>query len=143
MRTSVRSGLATAAIVLSSILSARADDRSSEELFVRRIAPLLTEKCLGCHGKDRTEGGLDLRSRESTTRGGDSGSAAIDAAHPAESPLILAVRRTHDDWSAMPPKEAEQLTAVQIGWIEQWLETGAAWPTEDRRAEIARANADR
>ena len=34
----------------------------SEILFVRRVAPLLREKCLGCHGGDpnEIEGSLDL-----------------------------------------------------------------------------------
>ena len=142
MKTSVRCALAIGAMVLAAIPRAGADDREAEELFVRRVEPLLTEKCLGCHGQDKTEGGLDLRSRESAAKGGESGQAAIHEARPAESPLLLAVQRTHDDWSAMPPKEAEKLTATQIGWIAKWLEGGAPWPSEVRRAEIARARAD-
>ncbi len=38
-------------------------NETSEQLFVRRIVPLLREKCLACHGDDveAREGGLDLR----------------------------------------------------------------------------------
>ena len=44
---------------------------ASEQLFVRRIVPLLREKCLACHGDDveAREGGLDLRSLQTVTRG--------------------------------------------------------------------------
>ena len=33
----------------------------------------------------------------------------------------------------MPPKEADKLTAEQIGWIKDWIVGGAPWPDEARR----------
>ncbi|MEP4682604.1 MAG: c-type cytochrome domain-containing protein, partial [Rhodopirellula bahusiensis] len=78
----------------------------SEALFVRRVAPLLREKCLGCHGQDPEliEGSLDLRSFAGLEVGGDSGEAAVVPGEPEHSPLYLASTRTSDDWSEMPPK---------------------------------------
>ncbi len=95
----------------------------AEELFVRRISPLLQEKCLACHGNNAAEieGGLDLRSPVGAQKGGDSEQASIVDGQPLESPLYLAATREHADWSAMPPKEAEKLTAEQLGWLRGWI----------------------
>ncbi|TWT71436.1 Gluconolactonase precursor [Crateriforma conspicua] len=116
------------------------DDRKedSEILFVRRVAPLLREKCLGCHGNDPDfiEGSLDLRTREGLLSGGDSGEPAIVVAAPQDSPLYLASTRQSDDWSEMPPKEAEQLSAEELQWLYDWIDSGAQWPSDDRRREI-------
>jgi mono/diheme cytochrome c family protein len=113
-------------------------------LFVRRVLPLLQEKCLACHGKDekKIKGDLDLRTREATLKGGESGDPAIVAGQPEKSPLYLSVTRQHaDDWEPMPPKEADKLYAEQIGWIKEWIAGGAPWPDDARVQAIAKANA--
>ena len=117
----------------------------SETLFVRRIEPLLREKCLGCHGADEEEieGGLDLRESSSVLSGGESGEPSIVAGDPTQSPLYLVMTRESDDWSAMPPKEAEAINAEQLRWVHRWIETGAKWPRKSRRKEIAEAYAKR
>jgi Protein of unknown function (DUF1549)/Protein of unknown function (DUF1553)/Planctomycete cytochrome C len=118
-----------------------ADDKA-ELLFVRRVAPLLAEKCLACHGQDeaKIKGGLDLRSLAATLQGGDSGRPAMVAGKPDESPLYLAVTRKHDDWEPMPPKEADKLYAEQVAWIKDWIAGGAPWPDAARAQAIAKAN---
>ncbi|KAA5545265.1 DUF1549 domain-containing protein [Roseiconus nitratireducens] len=117
----------------------------SQTLFVRRVEPLLREKCLGCHGADEEaiEGGLDLRQQQQVLAGGDSGEPALVPGRPQESPLYLVMTRHSDDWSAMPPKEAEAVTEEQLNWVQRWIATGAAWPEAERQAEIAAAYADR
>jgi mono/diheme cytochrome c family protein len=123
-------------------LSALADDHA-EALFVRRLQPLIAEKCLACHGKDRAKikADYDMTTREGFFRGGESGEAAVVAGQPEKSPLYLSVLREHDDWEPMPPKEADKLYAEQIGWIKAWIAGGAPWPDEKRAKEITRANA--
>ena len=117
----------------------------SELLFVRRIAPLLREKCLGCHGADpnQLEGSLDLRSLNGLLAGGDSEQPAIIRGAPDKSPLYLAAARQSDDWSAMPPKDAEQLSAQQLQWLKEWIRTGSAWPDAAKRQAIKHAYAKR
>lgn len=112
----------------------------TELLFVRRILPLLNDKCFACHGKGNIEGGLDLRSRRTLLTGGDSGEAAIATGRPDISPVILAVNRSDPKWSAMPPKESEKLSDNQIAWLREWIQAGAPWPDEERIREIAKQN---
>ena len=84
------------ALGVSSVARGAEPPSDGERLFVSKVRPLLTERCLACHGADeaKIKGGLDLRSRESTLRGGDSGEAAILPGKPTEqSPLIRAVLR--------------------------------------------------
>ncbi|MBC7965021.1 MAG: DUF1549 domain-containing protein, partial [Fuerstia sp.] len=110
----------------------------SETLFVRRISPLLREKCVGCHGStpDKIEGSLDVSSLETLRVGGESGEPAVVSGKPDVSPLYLAATRTSDVWSAMPPKESEQLTAEQLKWLREWIASGAEWPSPERRLAI-------
>jgi mono/diheme cytochrome c family protein len=125
-------------------VAAPAADSSSEvtdaeRLFVRRIAPLLAGKCAACHGTDAdaVEGGLSLANRDSALSGGDSGSAAILPDDPAASPLLRAVLRDDAQFSPMPPKEAERLSAQEVGWLREWLAGGAPWPSGERVAAIS------
>ena len=52
------------AVLLS--LNAARDATLGDALFVRRVWPLLQDKCLACHGNDeaKIKGGLDLRTGE-------------------------------------------------------------------------------
>ena len=128
--------------LLASNFLLHAADEKAELLFVRRIAPLFHEKCLACHGKDeaKIKGGLDMRTLVSTLKGGDSEKPAFVAGKPEESPLYLAVTRKHDDWEPMPPKEADKLSAEQVGRIKDWIAGGAPWPDEARVQAVAKAN---
>jgi mono/diheme cytochrome c family protein len=117
----------------------------AELLFVRRIQPLFSEKCLACHGNDESDiqGGFDMRSRTTFLKGGDQGKPVIVAGKPDESPLYQAILRTHDDWQPMPPKEADKLSAEQMQWVKEWIAGGAPWPDSERVQSIAIANADK
>lgn len=110
----------------------------SEQLFVRRIVPLLREKCFACHGDDvdSREGGLDLRSLQTVARGGDSEEPGVVPMHPDRSSVYLAVTRNDDAFSAMPPKESESLTSEEIGWLHDWIASGAKWPSKKDQTEI-------
>ena len=125
------------------------EDEENEDvaalLWVRRIEPLLNEKCLACHGADPTDlqGGLDLRTSQGLLQGGDSGEPAIVPGRPDSSPLMLAVTRTSDHWSAMPPKEADQLSGQQRQWLREWIAAAGTWPTESQRQVILRDHAER
>ncbi|MCU0708989.1 MAG: PSD1 and planctomycete cytochrome C domain-containing protein [Pirellula sp.] len=117
---------------------------ASERLFVTQVFPLLREKCSACHAsKDgQFEGGLNVMDRNGLLQGGDSGEPSIVLGFGAKSPLVLAVSRTHDTWSAMPPKESEKLSQEQSLHLEQWIDAGAPWPDPIRFEEIQIAVAE-
>ena len=137
MKTSVVMPLA---LLLANAVPSAADQ--AEDLFVRRIAPLLGEKCMACHGNDeaKIKGGLDMRTLASSLKGGESSKPALVAGRPEQSPLYLAVTRQHHDWEPMPPKDADKLNQEQVGWIKEWIAGGAPWPDPARVRAIAQAN---
>lgn len=88
----------TGLLALGCAAAVNAAPAEAEALFVRRIAPLLHEKCLACHGAEpaKLKGGLDARTRAGLLRGGASGKPAIVPGAPDASPLYLAVTRRHE-----------------------------------------------
>jgi hypothetical protein len=105
----------------------RADEFTPQqlEMFEKQIRPLLIEHCLKCHGPEKQEGGLNLATRESLVRGGDSG-AAVVAGKPVESLLVEAVEYLSEP--KMPP--SGKLPADKIELLRRWVESVAAWPKD-------------
>jgi len=124
-------------ILVLAVRSAAASDEAGERLFTLEIHPLLERKCLGCHGKkpDDLKGELDVRSRESILRGGESGRPVLIPGKPQQSLLMRAVRR---DGLEMPPKRNDRLTSRQIEHLRRWIAAGAPWPDPQTRAHILR-----
>jgi hypothetical protein len=97
----------------------------SEQFFEREIRPLLSEKCVGCHGAKQQSGGLRLDSREAILRGGDSGPAAVSG-DVAASLLVQAIR--YDGDLQMPPEQP--LGMPQREALMQWIRLGLPWPAQ-------------
>ena len=133
-------GIQLAAAVLLLVGSwANAVEVPADVLFARKIQPLFKVKCLTCHGDDpeKLKGDLDMRTRAGLLKGGESEESALVPGKAIASPLYLAVTRAHeDDWSAMPPKENDKLSAEQIGYIKEWITAGAPWPDAKRVVAI-------
>lgn len=121
--------------VLGSWLSAPAvlADESAERLFALKVQPILTDKCLGCHGGDADDikGELSVLTREALLRGGESEEAAIVPGKPDEGTFVSAIQ-----WESleMPPKENDRLTDIQIEMVRTWIRQGAPWPDEKTQA---------
>jgi mono/diheme cytochrome c family protein len=122
-------------VLLLAAATAPAEEKS--DFFVRNVRPLLAEKCWACHGDDakQIKGELNLKSRAAALKGGASGEPSIVAGEPARSPLFLAATRTSDNWSAMPPKETDQLTPAQLEILRTWIADGAVWSDAKASAE--------
>ncbi|MCP4817514.1 MAG: DUF1549 domain-containing protein, partial [Planctomycetaceae bacterium] len=107
-------------------------------LFAFQVEPLLTTRCLACHGSDPKDikGELDLRHVAGLLKGGESGQAAVAPGKPGQSPLYLAATRGTDDWSAMPPKENDRLSASELEYLRQWIDAGAPWPEPKRLKKL-------
>jgi len=133
--------------VVASVRSAQADDseettRAQELFFETNIRPILVDKCIRCHGDDKSESGLRLDSAESFSRGGDSG-PVFETTVPHSSLLLQAVRY---EGLEMPPNQ--KLPAQQIEMLEQWILRGAKWPNystplKDSRAGSSISDEDR
>src|SRR5262245_65430110 len=57
-------------------------DPAAAEFFEKKIRPVLTQSCVGCHSADaakarKLKGGLYLDSRDGMLKGGDSGAAVV------------------------------------------------------------------
>ena len=83
-----------------------------------RVRPILA-RCVVCHNAEEASGDLDLSTRESALKGGESG-PALTPGKPAESRLFKLVRSRK-----MPPKKP--LSAEETTTIEAWIKDGAAW----------------
>lgn len=98
------------------------------EFFEKRIRPVLSEKCYGCHSAtaEKLKGSLQLDHREHMLSGGETG-AAIEPGDPEASLLIESIRYGNEDLQ-MPPKE--KLSAEVVADFETWIAAGAPWPEE-------------
>ncbi|MEN9990619.1 MAG: hypothetical protein RLZZ224_321, partial [Verrucomicrobiota bacterium] len=89
---------------------------------------LLESQCLSCHFPEKTKGQLDMSTRDSLLRGGDSG-ASIDLEHPKKSELLRRVQLAPDDDEIMPPtKHGKPLSAEEAQRLAAWITAGAPWP---------------
>jgi Protein of unknown function (DUF1553)/Protein of unknown function (DUF1549)/Planctomycete cytochrome C len=119
---------------------ARAEEKPSPALadfFEKEIRPLLVERCVNCHGGEKTRGGLTLTSRASLLEGGDHGPAAVPG-DPDKSLLLQAVRQTGK--LKMPPKE--QLADAEVDKLARWVKLGLPWPDADKLGPATRPGQD-
>ncbi|MBI3679328.1 MAG: PSD1 domain-containing protein [Acidobacteria bacterium] len=101
------------------------------EFFESKVRPVLAKNCFPCHTQAK-QGGLEMVSRESLLKGGNSG-PAINVDRPEESLLVKAVRHTHERLK-MPP--SGNLSDSEINDLLMWIHRGAVWPA----AEAARSS---
>lgn len=93
--------------------------------FERDVLPILTAKCINCHGEGEPEAKLDLRSKAAMIRGGDSG-PAIRPGGPGYGPLYDQVRG-----DAMPPGKKSKLTPEEKETIRAWIANGSPLGTPE------------
>jgi hypothetical protein len=116
---------------------APAADSAGIDFFEKKIRPLLSDRCYGCHSAKATKlrGGLRLDSRDEILAGGNSGPAIV-LGDPSRSLLIKAVRHTDPDLK-MPPKK--KLSAEEVADLEAWVRRGAPAPRNEDAASRAQA----
>jgi len=89
----------------------------------QNVRALFAERCIQCHGGDKSEGGLRLDSRTSALSKLESGNRAVVPGKPAASELIRRITSRDDD-HRMPPK-GKRLTAAQVKDLREWIRQGA------------------
>lgn len=86
--------------------------------FANDIMPIFESRCIGCHGGDRTQEGLDLKTYASLMAGSNNGAVVI-AGDAANSLLVEMVA------TQKMPKRGPKLTPPQIQLITDWVNQGA------------------
>ena len=96
--------------------------------FNRDIAPLIAKRCLECHNERDIKGEVNLTTHEGFTKGTKNGRLLLDLVTQGE----------------MPPKQkglSQKLPDDEIRLLEEWVESGAAWPS-DRVLGLHEATSD-
>ncbi|MCA9064763.1 MAG: PSD1 domain-containing protein [Planctomycetaceae bacterium] len=100
---------------------------AADPVYVRDIAPVLTNHCAECHTGDSAEADLDLSTPSGLLSGGESGPVVLPS-QPDGSLLLQMIES-----GQMPPKEhGEKLSAEQISTVRNWIRSGAILPGSHR-----------
>ncbi|MFM7056893.1 MAG: DUF1553 domain-containing protein, partial [Planctomycetota bacterium] len=95
--------------------------------FNRRIRPILSNRCLACHGPDESQrqAGLRLDEATSATKTLESGHTAIVPGQPDASELLRRVLSSNPDLRMPPPEFGAPLTADEQAILKDWIRQGA------------------
>jgi hypothetical protein len=112
--------LVFAALSLAPASNILAEDAPASPDFSEQILPLLSEKCIRCHGEKQKGGQLDMRTVESMLKGGVSGSAF----KPGNSEKSLMIELIH--FKEMPPKKdrGPRVTPEELLLLKAWIDAG-------------------
>ena len=102
--------------------------------FSEVVAPVLTARCVGCHGVAKANGGLRLDEYQQVLKGGNDG-AAVVAGDPAKSTLLRYIDLPEGDPKHMPPKGKTQVTEDERLILDWWVQAGM--PENKTVAELA------
>ena len=86
--------------------------------FANDITPILQKSCVNCHGGDRIEEGLVMKTYADLMAGSDNGAVVVPG-NAAESLMVKMIA------SKKMPKRGPKLTDTQIQQIVDWINQGA------------------
>ena len=99
--------------------------------FQRDIRPLLSDRCIVCHGPDaeRREADLRLDAKEDAFRASESGDGShiIVPGEPSKSELYLRVTSPDADVRMPPPSSKLAISEEEVALLKSWIEQGANW----------------
>lgn len=100
------------------------NDPGGKEVFATVVRPVLQANCIGCHGPEKTKGGLRLDSFDAILKGGENGSAIVPGS-ASESLLLKRVLLPIASEDHMPPEGKPQPSADDIALLQWWVGAGA------------------
>jgi mono/diheme cytochrome c family protein len=86
--------------------------------FANDVLPILQSRCLNCHGGDRLEEGLSMKTYADLMAGSENG--LVITAGDAENSLLVELVSTQK-----MPKRGPKLTPPQVQLIIDWINQGA------------------
>ncbi len=97
---------------------------AEETVYKSIVAPIFTQKCIGCHGVDKMKGDLRLDTPEYIIKGGKDG-LIIKGEKNNIAMLIEVIHFPMANEMHMPPDGKIQLTAREISILNNWIKGGA------------------
>lgn len=109
-----------------------AEEQQQPVSFQNDVAPILVERCLGCHNADTTEGEYSMATVDLVMKGGEKG-AAIEPGKPESSLLWqMLVGKAEPRM----PFEEDPLPAEMIAKIDTWIRQGAKFDGPNRETPL-------
>ena len=103
--------------------------------FTKDIAPLINEKCVGCHGAGMQSGGLRLDTFANWKKGGKSG-LLLTPGNPQTS--LIGARMASQDMNVRMPKNAAAIDRDKLLVLANWIKEGAAFDGEGEDAPLSK-----
>jgi len=102
----------------------RVTDPARADVYLDVVAPLLADKCSGCHNENKRRGGLSLDSYAALRAGGESGEV-VRPGDPDGSELFrrITLPETSDEY--MPKNHKSRPTASDVELLRWWIGVGA------------------
>jgi hypothetical protein len=97
------------------------------------VQPILTRRCVHCHGPDRAEGKLRLDTLDSIRKGGGDGPVIVPG-RAAQSEIVRRIWLPPSHKDAMPPGGKHSPTVSEAAVIRWWIDQGA--PGDKKLGEL-------
>ncbi len=97
--------------------------------FNYHIRPILSDRCLACHGPDEKgrKAKLRLDTRDGTFKSVEDGRFVVKPGDLAKSELFRRIVSTDPDEVMPPPSSHLSLSQAEIDLMRRWIEEGAEW----------------
>lgn len=126
----------TALIALTLLLSDSAPSNADDPAkisFVRDIAPIFVDHCVGCHNEKKKDGKYDMSTYDRLFKPGRR-KKLIVVGDPDESILALMM---HGDEAPEMPKDADLLDENIVAKVDLWIKQGAKFDGPDAAVPLA------
>jgi Protein of unknown function (DUF1553)/Protein of unknown function (DUF1549)/Planctomycete cytochrome C len=111
------------------------ESRPSDKQVENQVFSILKQKCLQCHGEAVQMSNLDLRTRESMLKGGETGPAIV----PGNAEASRLYRRVAGlEKPLMPMSPMPPLTSQEIEALKSWIDQGAKYSDTNPVAAAAK-----
>ncbi len=118
------------AILLGCVFATRGAVADERVDYLKQVKPILTARCLACHGALQKKGGLRVDTGAFLREGGESGPAVVSG-HVDESELLTRVSVSGSE-RMPPPSDGEALKEAEIALIKRWVDQGAETPADEK-----------
>lgn len=111
--------------VAGGLVVATAVDAAETSFYAERVAPILDQHCVACHGSEKVKGKLRVDTFAHLLKGGSDG-AVVKAGDAKSSELFRRITLPKDDEDVMPADGKPLLSANEIKVLELWIAGGAS-----------------